>query len=157
MAKLLQWFLSFNCANTPFSITSATQNLIGPVWQSYTGNDTEFWEHEWSKHGTCVTPTIQCDNFFSKTANLYQARKVLQTLSVFKIVPSDNQKYTVDKFLTSFAKTVNIQCALVSNVYYLSTVQFCYDLYFNWIDCQETTPNCGTGFLIPLAYCEDEN
>ena len=140
-----------NCGSTPFSITSSTQNLLETCWVSYNGSPQTFWEHEWSKHGTCVSPTITCDNYFSKTANLYLGKMVLQTLSIFKIVPSNTQLYTVNSFLESFTKVININCARISNTYYLTTVQFCYDLNFNWIDCHTTTPQCGSGFLMPTS------
>jgi len=38
-------------------------------WFSCYGNDTEFWDHEWSKHGTCTNFTQI--NYFNKSLWLY--------------------------------------------------------------------------------------
>jgi ribonuclease T2 len=35
-------------------------------WKAYDGNDEGFWEHEWSKHGTCIsTLEPSCYNRYS--------------------------------------------------------------------------------------------
>ena len=30
-------------------------SYMDTYWKDYQGNDEEFWEHEWNKHGTCMT------------------------------------------------------------------------------------------------------
>lgn len=139
------------CANETFSITPQTEALLNQYWLSYSGASQTFWEHEWSKHGTCVSPAVTCNTYFNTTVNLYITRNLLKTLSIFGIVPSSTKTYTTSQFAGSFSKTVLITCARVSNNYLLSTLQMCYDLNMNWISCKGTQGNCGTGFLIPLA------
>ena len=52
-------------------------------WKDYQGNDESFWEHEWGKHGTCIStlnpscytnysPQEEVVDFFNKTVNLFQ-------------------------------------------------------------------------------------
>jgi ribonuclease T2 len=28
---------------------------MNTYWKDYQGNDESFWEHEWDKHGTCIS------------------------------------------------------------------------------------------------------
>lgn len=50
-------------------------------WKDYQGNDESFWEHEWGKHGTCIStldttcyddykPQTEVVDFFEKTVEL---------------------------------------------------------------------------------------
>lgn len=52
-------------------------------WKDANGNDETFWEHEWGKHGTCIstlavscytgyTPQEEVVDYFSTTVNLYK-------------------------------------------------------------------------------------
>lgn len=139
------------CSNASFGITPQTQNLLMTCWLSYNGDPTTFWEHEWSKHGTCVSPTVDCNTYFNTTANLYLTRNVLKTLNVFGIVPNNTKTYTVSQLTGCFSKIPIVTCSRIGNVYYLGSLMFCYDLNFNWIPCKGTQGNCGTGFVLPLA------
>ena len=59
-------------------------------WKDYQGNDEVFWEHEWGKHGTCIstlnpkcytgyTPQQEVVDYFQKTVDLF---KTLDSYSV---------------------------------------------------------------------------
>jgi ribonuclease T2 len=52
-------------------------------WKDSGGDDESFWEHEWDKHGTCIstlepscytgyTATQEVVDFFQKTVDLFQ-------------------------------------------------------------------------------------
>jgi ribonuclease T2 len=67
---------------TNFGKTS-TLNYMNTYWKDYQNNDESFWEHEWSKHGTCIStlnPSCytgyqtgeELADFFEKTVNLFQ-------------------------------------------------------------------------------------
>ena len=60
------------CSSAPFNILPETQNLLMTCWLSYVSTDPKsFWEHEWSKHGTCVTPSISCNDYLNTTATVF--------------------------------------------------------------------------------------
>jgi ribonuclease T2 len=74
-------------------------------WKDYQGDDESFWEHEWSKHGTCIStldpdcypdyqPTQEVPDFFNKTVSLFQSLPSYQFLSDAGIVPSTSQTYS---------------------------------------------------------------
>lgn len=53
-------------------------------WKDYQGDDESFWQHEWTKHGTCIStlepqcypdhePTQEVVDFFRKTVELFKA------------------------------------------------------------------------------------
>lgn len=74
-------------------------------WKDQSGNDETFWEHEWNKHGTCIStfntscyidyqPQQEVVDFFQKVVQLFS---VLDTYSFLKkagIVPSTTANYT---------------------------------------------------------------
>ena len=66
-------------------------------WKDYQGNDESFWEHEWGKHGTCIstlepscydnyTPQAEVVDFFEKAVELnkgldsYKVRQILSRI-----------------------------------------------------------------------------
>jgi ribonuclease I len=59
------------CTKEQFNI-SEISSLITEMninWKSCYDNNTIFWNHEWSKHGTCTKMTQL--NYFNSTLNLY--------------------------------------------------------------------------------------
>lgn len=144
------------CSSVPYAISNATSQLLLTCWVSYNGPPQTFWEHEWTKHGTCVSPTISPDTYFNTTANLYLNKAILKILGVYNVVPSNTQTYTVADVSKAFSRVINLTCSRIGNNYYLNTLMLCYNLNFAWIDCHASTPACGTGFLMPLSSTLEE-
>ena len=57
-------------------------DLMNTYWKDYQGDDEDFWEHEWGKHGTCINtldPKCYANNdsqqgvvdYFQKTTDLF--------------------------------------------------------------------------------------
>ena len=60
------------CRNVTFS-TNVIEKLI-PIMNQYwpsDENNTEFWEHEWEKHGSCMFNNADEYHYFNRTLGLY--------------------------------------------------------------------------------------
>jgi ribonuclease T2 len=77
-------------------------NYMNTYWKDYQGQDETFWEHEWGKHGTCIStmqpkcytgyqPTEEVVDFFQKTVDLF---KTLPSYDVSKIFHSFHRCFT---------------------------------------------------------------
>lgn len=75
-------------------------------WKDYQGDDESFWQHEWGKHGTCVStlkpgcysgykPGEEAVDFFKKTVSLFQSLPTYKWLSDAGIKPSSSKKYSL--------------------------------------------------------------
>ncbi|KAL9592607.1 MAG: hypothetical protein Q9179_006546 [Wetmoreana sp. 5 TL-2023] len=95
-------------------------------WKDYQGNDESFWEHEWGKHGTCIStlepscysnyaPQEEVVAYFQKTVDLFKTLDSYSFLSAAGIVPSTTKTYTSAEILAALAKPrgvqVSIQCS----------------------------------------------
>jgi ribonuclease T2 len=56
---------------------------MSTYWKDYKGDDEDFWEHEWNKHGTCIStlepncytnyaPQQDVVDYFQKTVDLFK-------------------------------------------------------------------------------------
>ena len=95
-------------------------------WKDDGGNDESFWEHEWGKHGTCIstfdtncyvnyTPQEEVVDFFQKTVDLFKTLDSYTFLAIAGILPSTTKTYSaiqVQHALGAFRGGVNasIQC-----------------------------------------------
>jgi ribonuclease T2 len=94
-------------------------------WKDYQGDDESFWEHEWGKHGTCIStlnpscyvnyqPTQEAVDFFTTTVNLFQTLPSYAWLSAAGIVPSTTTTYTLSAIQAAlqshFGHPVVIRC-----------------------------------------------
>jgi ribonuclease T2 len=107
---------------------------MGDFWKDYRGDDEDLWEHEWNKHGTCIStletacyadyyPQQEVVDYFNKTVEIfqklptYQVRNpldryfdlilltvILKTLASAGIVPSHTETYTLDEIQDTLAK-----------------------------------------------------
>lgn len=98
---------------------------MNTYWKDYQGNDESFWEHEWGKHGTCIStlepscytgyaPQEEVVDYFQKTVDLFKTLDSYAFLSAAGIVPSTTKTYTSAEILAALAKPrgvqVSIQC-----------------------------------------------
>ena len=107
-------------ANAPSALA-----YMQTYWKDITGDDETFWEHEWSKHGTCIStlkPSCYTNyvakqeavDFFNKAVALFKTLPSYTWLSAAGIVPSSTATYTlaaIQSALTSnFGSAVTINC-----------------------------------------------
>ncbi|KAJ2974344.1 hypothetical protein NUW58_g8687 [Xylaria curta] len=95
-------------------------------WQSNNGSPESFWEHEWSKHGTCVS-TISPDcysdyqegqeaaDYFQVAVDLFKSLDTYGALSSAGITPSSSKTYTSSEILDALqgvtGKAAVISCS----------------------------------------------
>ncbi|KAI8622581.1 ribonuclease T2-like protein [Chytriomyces sp. MP71] len=107
-------------------------------WRAGDGDNSWFWSHEWSKHGTCTSSfEPKCygadfkknDDFFDFMTVSIQVYKSLDLLSAFKasgIVPSDSVAYKLSDLnaahKAAFGFEGGMQCVVRSGNQYLNEV-----------------------------------
>lgn len=85
-------------------------------WKDYTGDDETFWEHEFGKHGTCMStlnpscydnyqPTQEATDYFKRTVSVFKTLPSYKWLAAAGIVPSSTATYAL----------ADIQAALKAN------------------------------------------
>jgi len=98
-------------SNITQTLTAAKQTTLlaymNKYWKDQNGNDESFWEHEWNKHGTCIStlepkcfkgsrnPTPDVVAYFSKTVQLFQTLPTYPFLAASGIVPDAKKTYTL--------------------------------------------------------------
>lgn len=60
-------------------------NDLDKVWYSNRGNNDDFWEHEWKKHGSCVFTKMNEFEYFSKALELYKFVRDSNIIDKYKI------------------------------------------------------------------------
>lgn len=56
-------------------------------WKDYQGDDEDLWEHEWSKHGTCIS-TLETSCYTGYTAKQEMIDYLQKTVDLFKTLDS---------------------------------------------------------------------
>ncbi|KAL8967810.1 MAG: hypothetical protein Q9197_005225 [Variospora fuerteventurae] len=100
-------------------------SYMNTYWKDYQGDDEDFWEHEWDKHGTCIstlepgcysdyTPQEEVVAYFQKTVDLFKTLDSYAFLAEAKILPSTTATYSAKEIEKALAKPrkvdVTIQC-----------------------------------------------
>lgn len=76
-------------------------------WKDYQGDDESFWEHEWSKHGTCVStldpecydgyePAEEVAPYFDRVVSLFKKLPTYDWLADADITPDTSASYSID-------------------------------------------------------------
>ncbi|KUJ21753.1 ribonuclease T2 [Mollisia scopiformis] len=101
-------------------------SYMNAYWVDIDGDNESFWEHEWGKHGTCIstlkpscytgyTAQEEVPDFFQKTVDLFKTLDSYTALANAGIVPSSSATYTAaaiqSALKASFGYAVTIQCA----------------------------------------------
>ncbi|KAG8705927.1 ribonuclease T2-like [Ceratobasidium sp. 394] len=137
-------------------------------WVDINGNDESFWEHEWGKHGTCmstlkpacISSSVKGQDaiyYFTRVVNLFKTLTTYEFLGAAGIYPSSTATYTLSQ-LTSAVKakwgfTPAFDCTSGS----INAVSYYYNLKGSLIDGTLVPINapkagtCGsTGLKYPL-------
>ena len=99
---------------------------MSTYWKDYQGKDERFWEHEWSKHGTCIStldtkcytdyvPQQEVVDFFHTTTKLFKTLPTYLTLALTGVVPITGQTYTAaqiqEPLQAMHGASVTLRCA----------------------------------------------
>ncbi|KAJ5614802.1 Ribonuclease T2, partial [Penicillium herquei] len=90
-------------------------SYMDTYWVNNDGSNEEFWEHEWSKHGTCIntikpscytnyTPQEEVGDFFQKVVDLFKGLDTYQALSSAGITPDDSKTYELSDIQSALSK-----------------------------------------------------
>ncbi|KAI1814343.1 ribonuclease t2 [Poronia punctata] len=83
-----------------------TLKKMQTYWKDYHGDDETFWEHEFGKHGTCMStlnpecytdyqPADEVGDFFTRAVSVFEELPTYKWLSAAGIVPSTTATYTL--------------------------------------------------------------
>ena len=141
-----------DCTNEPFHqnlLTAEMLKFMNDHWITFVKNQTNpcFWEHEWSKHGTCAvdgdkTQFPDQKSYFTKSIQLYDKYNISAILLKSGIVPgmSRPQGDFLKAFKTSgIAEIVRLGC----NKHNLLSIEICFDNSLQLINCTNPT-GCST-------------
>ncbi|CAE6477450.1 unnamed protein product [Rhizoctonia solani] len=81
-------------------------NYMKTYWRDINGDDESFWEHEWAKHGTCmstlkpacISSSIRGQDaiyYFTRVVNLFKTLTTYEFLGAAGIYPSSTATYTL--------------------------------------------------------------
>ncbi|KAH8891975.1 ribonuclease t2 [Thozetella sp. PMI_491] len=90
-------------------------DYMSVYWKDYQGNDESFYEHEFSKHGTCIStlnpscydnyrPTQEVKDYFYRAVKLFQGLPSYKWLAEAGIVPSTTATYTLANIQAALSK-----------------------------------------------------
>ncbi|RAK84712.1 Ribonuclease T2 precursor (RNase T2) [Aspergillus tubingensis] len=100
-------------------------DYMSDFWKDFRGDDANLWEHEWNKHGTCVStlethcytdyyPQQEVVDYFDRTVEVFRTLPTYETLAKAGITPSYTQTYTRDEIVNALSKAhgaeVTVRC-----------------------------------------------
>ncbi|CRL19300.1 Ribonuclease T2 [Penicillium camemberti] len=79
---------------------------MSEYWKDFRGDDSNLWQHEWNKHGTCVStlepdcyadylPQQEVVDYFDKTVEVYKELPTHEFLANAGIIPSQTRTYAL--------------------------------------------------------------
>lgn len=147
-----------NCGSTPFELSDVSDllNTMYNFWPSYKCSyhdstcDGSFWDHEWSKHGTCAGDAglNTVHDYFGTTLALRNQSNVIGALADAGIKPDDNQDYSTTTLRNAISNavgaTVEVQC---DSSRLLEVVVVCYDKSLKPMNCPSSDQQCSEDYI----------
>ena len=130
---------------------ASIEDELDEYWPSFGGADTDFWKHEWEKHGTCAGPFIEGElAFFKETLQMAEQSDLLNALLAAGIKPSDSDEYSPEDIVEALADglgvTPAIHCSGATGIgTQLSEVWICVDTDLAFMECPSIVKTTCTG------------
>ncbi|CAF3499172.1 unnamed protein product [Fusarium graminearum] len=119
---------------------NSTLSYMDKYWVSQDGNDESLWEHEFNKHGTCIStfePSCysnyqtgeEAADYVKKTISLFKTLPTYKWLAEAGIEPSTDKTFTASEIEDALASqhgarvTIGCQGSTLSEVWYHFNVQ----------------------------------
>lgn len=143
-----------DCTSEAFDPTqiSSIMDEMNTYWPSLNGANSDFWSHEWSKHGTCSSPSITSQlDYFSTALTLRAKYDVVAALKAAGYSPSNTRGFTLSAFQnatkSAFGFESVLSCDSSGNIEEIDT---CFDKDLNIMACPDTVTNDCTARTIFL-------
>lgn len=79
-------------------------DYMSDYWKDFRGDDANLWEHEWNKHGTCVStlepkcydeyiPQQDVIDYFDKAVEIYKQRNTYQVRGLSYLLTSRRRSF----------------------------------------------------------------
>jgi ribonuclease T2 len=140
-----------NCGTGHFSVSSSLEAEMSQHWISDSEPNASFWEHEWSKHGTCVSASETSEEYCNSVIQLFLTVSPQSLLASHGITPSNTIAYPVSSIKEAFSAAVNISCHCNNNVCYFLNLEICVDKTLGLINCPAKSSNCGNALVLPAS------
>ncbi|KAK9825037.1 hypothetical protein WJX74_002746 [Apatococcus lobatus] len=120
-------------------------------WPSLTGANSDFWSHEWSKHGTCTGSTQH--TYFAGALNLNEKYSIDTALKNAGITPGGTVSTTT--LGNALARAWGLQNPPVVQCVdgYITQIYMCVNSAYQIEDCEDACPsdgcqntNCNSGY-----------
>ncbi|KAI9172611.1 Ribonuclease T2-like protein [Paramyrothecium foliicola] len=96
----------FNISAILSADAPCTLDYMKVFWKDYQGDDEDFWEHEFNKHGTCMStlepacypnyqPGHEVVDYFKRSVKVFKSLPSYEWLAEAGIVPSATETYTL--------------------------------------------------------------
>ncbi|KAF8608201.1 ribonuclease T2 [Ceratobasidium sp. AG-I] len=120
-------------------------NFMHTYWKPDRGSDEDFWQHEWFKHGTClstlkpacISSPIEGQDaiyYFTRVVNLFKNLTTYNFLEEAGIHPSSTKTYTLDQITTAVKHKWGFTPALNCTGKSLNQISYYYNLKGSIID-----------------------
>ncbi|KAJ1960946.1 hypothetical protein GGI12_003521 [Dipsacomyces acuminosporus] len=125
------------------SVNPSLYDQLNTYWPSYKGDNSAFWSHEWTKHGTCVTtldPACYTDyvqyqdvsDYFTTVLDLRSNYDYYNALARHGIVPTAGKTFYASDFKAAIKAELGIDVAIKCSGGALSEI-------WGWFNVQDTT------------------
>jgi len=131
------------CTKEAFAESSVSASLdeMKQRWPSYTGENDQFWSHEWTKHGTCCDTTSGVNtqaSFFATALAARDKAQLLKALAAASITPN-GKSYSYASMATAIKASLGVSPLMgckTGNT--LSEVGLCYSKSMELQECDSS-------------------
>ncbi|XP_052058384.1 ribonuclease Oy-like [Mytilus californianus] len=140
-----------DCRQVPFdaNIIKNMTSELSKFWANMYADtsDTSFWEHEWTKHGTCAMDLPATANeymYFRKALDVMKGLDATTLLNNKNIMPSDTKIYNVSQLETAIQDQIGvvprIECAYDQKTrkHLVYEVEICLSKTFKPVSCDQS-------------------
>ncbi len=150
----------FNCDNSTLDMKQLTPILgvMKETWPSCFSPEYDFWNHEYTKHGTCAVKSGLPEYstqflYFNTVISLTKSLNLLSVFSQAGIMPSDTKRYTTEHMANAVQNFVGYKPQIVCfNPSYFGEIRICFSKALQPIACPALRSNnaCDpTGVFFP--------
>ncbi|KAI0322989.1 ribonuclease T2-like protein [Amylostereum chailletii] len=148
---------------------SDTLSFMQQFWVDINGKNEQFWEHEWSTHGTCMSTLepsclpsgsakgAEAVIFFENVVKLFKTLPTYDWLAAAGITPSSSKTYTLAQITSALKSASGVTPALscsgtsINQIsYYMHLRGSVIDGAFQLIDSPKSSSCASTGLKYPL-------